>query len=162
MTKEDDFHGVISRNIYTFAEADPYIIYIIYTYYIKKNATAGSPPAPFGFPGGRGRRGKGIDCAFSACRKLPEKAPQTKAEENLKKTQKTCQKVLTIVRGCGIILERQAPDKRMTSTARQEALEKEPIDAEKHQLTLRGLKRSKFRKVQKLLKKRLDKKPLRW
>ena len=37
------------------------------------------------------------------------------------------------------------------------SLWKEPIDAEKHQLTLRGLKRSKFKKVQKLLKKDLTK-----
>ena len=81
MTKEDDFHGVISQNIYTFAEADPYIIYIIYTYYIKKNAAAGSPPAPFGFPGDSGKREKCTDCAVSVCRKLLEKTPQTKAEE---------------------------------------------------------------------------------
>ena len=92
MTKEDDFHGVISRNIYTFAEADPYIIYIIYTYYIKKNAAVGSPPAPFGFPGGRGRREKGTDCAVSACTQLPERAPETKAEENRKNLSKSVDK----------------------------------------------------------------------
>ena len=86
MTKEDDFHGVISRNIYTFAEADPYIIYLLY----KKNAAVGSLAAPFGFPGGRGRREKGTDCAFSACRKLPERAPETKAERKRKKLVKKC------------------------------------------------------------------------
>ena len=88
MTKEDDFHGVISRNIYTFVEADPYIMYLLY----KKNATAVSLPVPFGFPGGRGRREKCTDRTVSACRKLPERAPERKTGRNRKENRKNLSK----------------------------------------------------------------------
>ena len=48
-------------------------------------------------------------------------------------------------------------DKRMTSEASARSLWKEPIDVQKHQLTLRCWECSKFRKVQKLRKKDLTK-----
>ena len=50
----------------------------------------------------------------------------------------------------------------MTSESQLEVKRKEPIDAEKFRLIPRNLKRSKFEKLQKLLKKVLDKKQLLW
>ena len=50
----------------------------------------------------------------------------------------------------------------MTSESQLEVKRKEPIDAEKFRLIPRNRMHSKFKKVQKLLKKVLDKKPLLW
>ena len=79
-----------------------------------------------------------------------------------KNLEKRCQKVLTRGRGCGIILERQAlrqkNDFRSLSRKplkRTNRRRKTPVDTEM-------LEAIQVQKVQKLLKIRLDKKPLRW
>ena len=81
---------------------------------------------------------------------------------NAKKNEKTCQKVLTRRRECGIILERQAlrqkNDFRSSSRKplkRTNRRQERPVCSEK-------LQDIQVQKVQKLLKIRLDKKPLRW
>jgi len=71
-----------------------------------------------------------------------------------KNLEKRCKKVLTEGWGCGIILERQGPPERMTSeSGRSKA--KEPI-------WIRRKTSNKFSKIEKLLKKVLDKKSLLW
>ena len=80
--------------------------------------------------------------------------PEALLLRNIEKTQKRCKKVLTEGRGCGIILERQGPPERMTSeSGRSKA--KEPI-------WIRRKTSHMFSKIEKLLKKVLDKKSLLW
>jgi len=80
--------------------------------------------------------------------------PEALLLRNIEKTQKRCKKVLTEGWGCGIILERQGPPERMTSeSGRSKA--KEPI-------WIRWKTSHKFSKIEKLLKKVLDKKSLLW
>ena len=80
--------------------------------------------------------------------------PEALLLRNIEKTQKRCKKVLTEGWGCGIILERQGPPERMTSeSGRSKA--KEPI-------WIRRKTSHMFSKIEKLLKKVLDKKSLLW
>ena len=76
---------------------------------------------------------------------------------NAKKAQKTLKKSLPNPLECGTICERQALRQRMTSEASARSLWKEPIDVQKHQLTLRCWERSKFRTFKSLEKKNLTK-----
>ena len=80
-------------------------------------------------------------------------------QRNWKKSVKKCWQG-----GGGVVLYLSAKrwGKRMTSKAPAGSPWKEPIDAEKFQFVLRNFLDVQVQKAQKLLKIRLDKKPLRW
>ncbi len=80
--------------------------------------------------------------------------PEALLLRNIEKTQKRCKKVLTEGWGCGIILERQGPPERMTSESAEAKRKNQYGYVEKTS--------HMFERIEKLLKKVLDKKSHLW